>query len=384
MRRTNTLLKVIAVLFLAAIICYISFHLIDRRTSTLKSAPAVACTVENGGAASGIAVRNETVLTSQGYAACTVSDGEHISAGQTIAVQYSDRDSVVLSDELRSLNARIALLSSGSDNTPAPDSDTRALAGAVARGDLSELAYLADCARASVFDSGYGDRAQELSALSARASALSSRASAGRDIAAEMSGTFSSHVDGYEGITPEKLGELTPSLLGSMRSENAGVSSGAYGKIVSGTTWYFASVMAEEDAQRLAAGETAHIRFTKTLNAEMDMTVVSVGASADGKRVVIFSSDHALEETSSVRELTGEVIFSSETGLLVPKEAVHEDDGTYLYILAGYQVKRIDITVVCDYDEDYALIRPDEGYSLGANAQIVTSDSELFDGKVVR
>ena len=384
MRRTNKLLKVIAILFLAAIACYICFHLIDKTTSTLKAAPAVACTVEDCGAVSGIAVRNETLLTADGYAACAVSDGQHVSVGQTVAVRYSDRQSVVLADELRSLNERIALLESGADGGASPESDTQALAGAVARGDLSELDYLADCVRASVFDSGYGDRAQELAALSERAAAMSSRFSAGRDIAAEMSGTFSSCVDGYEGITPQKLGALTPTLLKTMNPESTNASSGVFGKLIRGTTWYFASVMADEDAERLAAGQSAHIRFTKTLNAEMDMTVVSVGESAGGERVVVFSSDRSLEETSSVRELTGEVVFSAETGLLIPQKALRDDDGTYLYILAGYQIKRINISVVCDYDDEYLLIRPDEGYSLGVNAQVVTSSGRLFDGKVVR
>lgn len=384
MRRTNTLLKVIAILFLAAIVCYIGFNLIDYGTSTLATAPAIACTVEDSGAASGYAVRYETVLNSDGYAACAVSDGEHVSVGQKLAVRYSDSNSVVLADELRSINSRIALLESGRDKTADPASDMIALAGAVARGDLLELDYLADGVRTSVFNSGYGDRAQELSALRARAAAITSESASGSDIYADMSGTFSSAVDGWESITPDRLSGLTPAGLDSMFPDTASAPDGAYGKIISGTKWYFASVMAEEDADRLEAGQTAKVRFSKTSNAETDMTVESVGEIIDGECVVVFSTNRALEETSSVRKLYGEVIFSSASGLLVPRDAIHDDDGTYLYVLAGYQTMRTNVSIVCDYDDEYVLVRPDAGDSLGVNAQVVTSSEELFDGKVVR
>jgi hypothetical protein len=238
--------------------------------------------------------------------------------------------------------------------------------------------------RASIFSrSTSGNPETELASLTVQLRSLLDQTSDADDVRVFTSGTFSSVVDGYEDIAPSDLEGLMPSGLEDLFSKPS-VPQGAFGKVITGTTWYFASRMNSADAERLSPGGTALVKFNKTFNAELTMDVVSVSEPSGGMRLVVFSSDRDLEKASGLRRLTADIVFAQESGLLVPKEAVHDDDGTYIYILAGYQARRTDIEVVSDYDEEYCLVRPAENGSLAANASVIVSARGLFDGKVVQ
>ena len=384
MRRSNTLLIVISVLFLIAIICYIGLNLIQSATDPLRTAPAVACNVEDSCEAVGYAVRTETVLTAEGYVASDLTDGEHVSYGQSVATRYGSEEALALADEIRSLRLQISQIESSIMGRGDAMTSVVSLSRAVEDRDLERLDQLAMDVRANIFSRNTsGNPETELASLTEQLRTLQDQTSDADDVRVFSSGTFSSAVDGYERITPADLDGLQPTDLEDLFS-GPDVPQGAFGKLISGTTWYFAARMNSADAERLSPGGTALVKFNKTFSADLTMDVVSVSEAANGMRLVVFSSDRDLEKASGLRRLTADIVFAQESGLLVPKEAVHEDDGTYIYILAGYQAMRTDIEVISDYDEEYCLIRPAENGTLAANASVIVSARGLFDGKVVQ
>ncbi len=384
MRRSNTLLIVVSALFLLAIISYIGLNLIRSGTNPLRTAPAVPCDVEDSCEAVGYAVRTESVLSADGYVASDLADGEHVSYGQSVATRYGSEAALGLADEIRSLRLQISQIENSITGHGDAMTSVIALSQAVESRDLQRLDQLAMDVRASIFSrSASGNPETELASLKEQLRSLLDQTSDSDDVRVFSSGTFSSAVDGYERITPSDLEGLMPSELEDLFS-GPSVPQGAFGKLISGTTWYFAARMNAADAERLSPGGSALVKFNKTFSAELTMDVVSVSEPAGGMRLVVFSSDRDLEKASGMRRLTADIVFAQDSGLLVPKEALHTDDGTYIYILAGYQAMRTDVEFVGDYDDAYCLIRPAENGTIAANASVIVSARGLFDGKVVQ
>ena len=382
MRRSNTLLIVVSALFLLAIISYIGLNLIRSGTNPLRTAPAVPCAIEDSCEAVGYAVRTESVLSADGYVASDLADGEHVSYGQSVATRYGSEEALGLADEIRSLRLQISQIENSVTGHGDAITSVIALSRAVENRDLQRLDQLAMDVRASIFSrSASGNPETELASLKEQLRSLLDQTSDSDDV--RSSGTFSSVVDGYERIAPSDLEGLTPSELEDLFS-GPSVPQGAFGKLISGTTWYFAARMNSADAERLSPGGSALVKFNKTFSAELTMDVVSVSEAAGGMRLVVFSSDRDLEKASGMRRLTADIVFAQDSGLLVPKEALHTDDGTYIYILAGYQAMRTDVEFVGDYDDAYCLIRPAENGTIAANASVIVSARGLFDGKVVQ
>ena len=384
MRRSNTLLIVVSALFLLAIISYIGLNLIRSGTNPLRTAPAVPCAIEDSCEAVGYAVRTESVLSADGYVASDLADGEHVSYGQSVATRYGSEAALGLADEIRSLRLQISQIENSVTGHGDAITSVIALSRAVENRDLQRLDQLAMDVRASIFSrSASGNPETELASLKEQLRSLLDQTSDSDDVRVFSSGTFSSVVDGYERIAPSDLEGLTPSELEDLFS-GPSVPQGAFGKLISGTTWYFAARMNSADAERLSPGGSALVKFNKTFSAELTMDVVSVSEPAGGMRLVVFSSDRDLEKASGMRRLTADIVFAQDSGLLVPKEALHTDDGTYIYILAGYQAMRTDVEFVGDYDDAYCLIRPAENGTIAANASVIVSARGLFDGKVVQ
>ena len=96
--------------------------------------------------------------------------------------------------------------------------------------------------------------------------------SSSRNVTASASGTYSAVVDGYETVlTPAFLAELTPSALLTVQADES-VSSNV-GKLISGTTWYYAAVIDSKNAARFTPGSSVKLRFAKNAQRDYTMTV---------------------------------------------------------------------------------------------------------------
>lgn len=203
-------------------------------------------------------------------------------------------------------------------------------------------------------------------------------------IDSDYSGIFTSVTDGYESVTIDDLDNITPSALAALfQGKNPGPDS--IGKVVTGIEWYFAAIMNTSDAERLSVGESCKIEFTNNFSETITMTVEYISSDENGNTAVIFSSNKYVSDIASLRELSGNIMFDSYTGIAVPKNAVHydEDDNAFVYVLVGLQARSADIEILDEF-EDYYVVSSQDGSLLRVGSEVITKGRDLYDGKVVQ
>jgi len=307
-------------------------------------------------------------------------------------VRYLSREAASRSEQMRSVQLRLNALTALSGTKTSNDavkSSVLDLAHAVRGGGLSDIDTVGTNVETYIFgdEASYTDEqlASEISQLKAQLSAFEAAASGDTErITAPESGVFSSRADGFESVSPDDLKELTSARYAELFEKADRVPANAAGKIVTGLKWYFVTELPSSSAIRLDEGDTATLRFTKTYSEKLDMRVEYVGNNENGNRVVVFSSGKYMQDVASVRDMYAEIIFSSVSGVRVPREAVHVDENgqTFVYVLVGVQAVRADADILSE-GGDYYIANPAEGSKLFAGADIVVSAGELYDGKVI-
>jgi hypothetical protein len=94
-----------------------------------------------------------------------------------------------------------------------------------------------------------------------------------------------------------------------------------------------------------------------------------------------------LSDIAAFRELTADVIFSTYSGIRVPKEAVRldEDGATCIYILSGLRAELVPVDILYEGDDYYIVQSGSESAtSLRVGSEIIVKANDLYDGKVVR
>ena len=394
MRRSDLLIKIISVIVFIAIALYIGYYAYDAQVSPLKTTLAVSYVGGDFVHTEGYAVRDEVKFTHSGESfSLAAEDGEKVSVGQTVAMEYKNTGAADRSDEITTIELKIEQLegllkdiSAGDSGKEAAYSSVRNLSYAVNSEDLSDLKSILieidSCVFTDLSKYTSDDLKTEISSLKARLNSL--KASSATDtvyITASTSGTFSSVIDGYEDISPEDIQNLTVSDYRMLFSEKE--TSGGLGKLCYGTKWYYATLVNPETASRLSSGDKITLSFSKTYDAEIKMTVESVSSAENGKCAVVFSTNRYLPDVCSLREMYADIVFDSFNGLRVPKEAVHVDDeGQYLYILSGVQSRKVGIKVISQ-SGDYYVVESLDHIMLHEGSEIITKANDLYDGKVV-
>ena len=159
----------------------------------------------------------------------------------------------------------------------------------------------------------------------------------------------------------------------------------AVGKIVTDHAWYYAAVMAEQDADRLRVGDVTSLDFGYRSSSTVRATVRSISPTArDGRVAVVFRCSSALAETLSLREAEAGVVFQTYSGLRVPKKAVHvENDKPVVYTVSAGQMERKTVEILYTGEDFYLVAAGNEGGSLRAGNELIVAGKNLGDGNVV-
>jgi hypothetical protein len=387
MQRSNALIRAVFCLFLAAILAYFGFYIYRTFIHPLKTVQAVSATVADAASAEGYVVREEKVLTAQGVIS-PVADGKKIAAYGVVAVCYTDESALEQADRILALQERIAALQTalGETETASPSDVVADLSAAVAMRRFDELDTLASQTRYVLFGSSSSveqaqreleEARQELETLQAMQSGYSL-------VTAESPGLFSSVVDGYETVSPDDLDSLTPGrlllLFDGTRTRNG------FGKLISGTRWYYACVLDSSRAEELTEGRTVTLEFTDGYTNTVRMQVVSVSsADSDGNCAAVFVCDTGLADVSAVRKASANVIFSRSTGILIPDEAICDrSTRPHVFVLAGLQAHEVEVEILTGAGDGYTLVSAPEGSMLSAGVTVITTTEGMSDGKVVR
>lgn len=399
MKRSDFTTKIaIAVIFLA-IASYFGFSIVNSLMNPFKSALAVNMTVSQGISATGMVVRDETVVKSGGKEAVNVvvSEGERVSAGGVVAGVYGSENTLANAREAEALDVKIQNLESaintGTETANIKNLDTNINDGIyklviAARGrTLSNMPAISTKLQANILikNSGGNNLQAELLSLRQQKAALGSAASYSK-ILAPTAGLFSSGLDGFESVTIDSLSSLNTASLKALLAEKRSPDPGALGKIVSGARWYYAALISADDAPRLTIGETASMVFGRYLGSVVDMSIESVGERQDGQCVVLFSSNNDLSDMLSVRMQSVQIICEEYSGVRVPKEALRltSEGKSCVYTLSGVYAEQKQVKILYESEDYYIVQSADTKNLLRAGDQIITSTKDIYNGKIVK
>lgn len=413
MKPGTLIVRIVTWVFFLCAIAYFGVYGYHVLFTTFETVRLYDYTAEDAVEAVGYMARQEQVLEGGGALQDVVpAEGETIAAGSTLVVVYDNADAYKRHQEIVGMEDRMASLQyilthsvDASDSVNLNDSMIRSIVNVkylTSEGDLTRLEDASAELKTLMFRRDYtynGSSAltAEIRELADRMEALAEKNRAYTSaIAAPFSGTFSGMADGYEEtLTPDNIKDLTPARFEELLSKRKEIPEGAaLGRIITGSRWYFASVLEEKEAERLKIGSKVSLRFN-SMDRVLEMRTESVSKPDEGRVCVVFSSDKYLSETTLLRDQTVDIIFGTVSGYRVEKSAIHVDNytGDYgVYRVYGKQAKWVSVDVLWS-DEDYYLIRQkqdsaemsqlDQARQLRPGSEIITKGTDLYDGKVI-
>jgi len=398
MKRTDTLTNLISILLFAALVAYVGAHALRTARASDVTAEAVAVDFSLGGTASGIVIREETVLTSAApYVDIAAKEGTRVACGGLVATALGSEEGLERAGRAHELEREIARISdalrfrTGSDDPAKRDETLRRsvsdLCAAVARHETQALDTAAlNLTSLLLPDSGGAVSEAELSRLQSELDRLNSGA-AGDTAAlyADAAGIFSAAVDGYEHLRISDAENLTPSGLNALIGRGGSADEHAYGKLVTGFDWYFAAAMDETEAAQLTPGGRATLNFGRYCSRDISAEVYRLGPAEDGRVTVIFRCNTALADTMALRSATATVVFASYSGLRIPAEAVQADGETgipFVWCVTAMQLERKNIEILYRGTDFVIAAVTADADGLRSGNKIVVSGEDLYEGKV--
>jgi len=416
MKEGTTVTKLVMLFLALCLGVYFTVYLFRGMTDPLTTAVAYAYTVNDSVEAEGLLVRQEQVLPAgAGIADVIPGEGERIGAGQTVAVLYQDSEALERKKQIQQLTLEAELLQYATTQTE-PGGGTAQLEDDVVRaavalradsaaGEFGRLEdQVLDLKRAVLkrdYTYGAGVDSTHLTQISAQLRALQTRSA--RDtsrVYAKEEGTFSAQVDGYEGMDPRSAAQLTPTGLKELLKQGGKSDENALGKIITANRWCLAANLPVRAAERLGVGGQAVVRFAGDFDRDVTMRVDAISQPEEGQCMVLFSSDRYLANTTLLRRQTVEIIFESDQGLRVPKDAVHiltktvtdKETGeqkkvstTGVYALVNGQAEFKTVRTMAEGTQFYVVQPLDTGTRiLRPGDQVIVRARDLYDGKVVQ
>lgn len=334
MKKTDALTGAIGLLLFAAMLCYIGFAVARRVTRGVQTARAAEAEVILSVDMTGLIVRSESpVYSDKENIDVTAADGQRLAAGETIATAYDSAQALDRAVQLRSLGEEIAALEGEADE-PAqaqPGAVYEALdrlAAYVQDGDLTSAAAEGDTVAALLHATEATETTEttngdELRALKNRYNSLLAADARGSEtITAPYAGLFGRVTDGLESLTPSDALALTPATLRAYMDTQSASPKGAIGKLVDGFTWYYAALMDEQDAARLAEGDEISLRFSRYCAGALRARVEKLGEAESGECVAVFSLNEGMAELLSARRAAASLEFERYSGIRVPPKAL--------------------------------------------------------------
>ena len=394
MKESTVSTKVMIAILCLGVSVYLTVYLVQGWKEDVVTTYAYIYSLDVGQEAQGILVREEIPLAGGGgYVDQILPEGAKAAARDPVALVYSDPSALTTRQSIRSLEAEIEQLqyayNDRTQNTDAARLDAQVISSIVA---LRSLAAKGDL-------TGLDDSTLNLRSMVFKRDYTYADAGAAGQLAQLISGTYSAGVDGWEGVvTPAMLDSLTADGLEALLAEKHSPDPSAVGKLVTGSTWYYAALLEGTDTG-LQKGRSYTLSFTGDYYGQVRMTLERV--SLEGQRTLaIFSCRSNLADTAMLRIQTVDVVARTLEGIRVPRKAlrvstedVKGEDGSvsqvnryYVYTVVSSQAEQQEVEVLYSSDT-YYLVRPVDQTSAGrlrAGDEIILNSSGVYDGKVVR
>ena len=413
MKQGTLITRVVIVTLFVAVMVYLGVYIWQGLAEPYQLVTTYTYQMDDAIALDGVVVRKEAVIEGRSdLSEVLPQEGEKVAAGATVALVYNStaamegrREAKELSLQLEQLNYAMRRNDSMGDANKLDSQLVNTLSGLKTAASTGELGSLEEQGLdlRSLVVKRTGDlttSAQSLAALQEAAAGIegqlralnSTAAQNTRSVTVERSGVFSGLADGFEGqLYPDMLENMTVGQLDQLLQSSTEPSATAIGKLITGSTWYFAARVDDGDVDRLEEGESYTLAFSGDFDQEVSMRLEHLGSSEGGRRVAVFSSDHYLSQVTMLRLATAKLVFERFTGVRAPDKAlrVHtNDDGTTtlgIYTLVGRQAEFKRVEIVREGEGFYLLRGTDTNRKvLRPGDTIILSNQELYDGKVIQ
>lgn len=409
--KTNVTVQRIGALIIGvAVLAYTVYHvssLFGEDISTIATGISNETKVVDG---KGYIFRDETPLFSSnnGVADYLKEDGSKVSVGEKLAYVY-ENGSKSEKQAMEYFDDKIAILSksveSGYTLADLPEVNANisdayySLVKMMAEGNTGSISERADelllnmnCH--SLLTDEKSPVAETLRSMIEKRDGL--LASSGDYVAenASESGYFYSSVDGYESLfTVAAADELTADsyydLISSADRVDKNALENAYGRLAQNNEWRFVVRLSATVAPYFVVGNQYNMVFVENGSKTIPMTLKSaVDDDVYGGRILIFSANRLPAGFVFDRCQSVSMEVSSQSGIYVPKAAVHRLGGEpCVYVLKGsvMRVRRIEIVYEA---KDYYLVSTELVSDtsvpyLDTNELLIVGGSNLFDGRIL-
>lgn len=397
MKQGDKFLKILMLLMAVVVLSYFGYALYGYFSSPLSTVTALEYEADAGAVVTGYVVRDEELLSSkQPIVVPTLSEGERVGAGQTVAVAYDSDDAVQRQAEIQNLRQQVQQLTYATDATLSPANLSRQIDNLLVRYAVQTAeggidTDLGDRLKGLLLRSDAGDDAlaslsAERDALEAELSRLTAEESGGTALSVDTTGYFSGTADGYESVlTPEALETMDLAFYESLPEAAESVDPQVYGRLILSDRWYFVTALSKDQLGEAEVGDTVRLTFAQNPQEEMALQIQRIVSDDGETALLILSGDSHLPSVTLLRKQACTLIFETYAGLRVPKEALHvdEDGNTGVYVLEGAVARWKPVEILYASSDDYvAKLDQSSTDTLWPGDEILLG-SNLYDGKVV-
>lgn len=334
-------MRLVSLLVFIAMAAYLAVYVVNRFVDPVQTALVVTATMSDATPISGLVVRDEVLIEAdEDYINVIVDEGEKISAGQTVAIVYGSAEALEQAVRLTSLEEEIQTVSDvladtggayATDREQSIHTALLSLSSAVRSGNYTRIDTHRNALQNLLFRTEAAAATESyLDELRAAYDSLRATAQSGmRAIVVAQSGTYSSFVDGLEGVSPDYAAGLTPDGLRELVAAERTSNDGVIGKLVTSYSWCYAAIV-DADVVALEEGDNVTLAFGRYTTGSLAAKVVSVGRRVNGERVVVFRMDRALTDTLGVRSVSASLINRQYEGLRVPVRSLYRYYAGYL------------------------------------------------------
>ena len=387
-------IKVAGFLIFAAALVYLAVYGLRLLENPYRTVQALNTTLRDSAHIRGMVVRQEEVITSvYNTVYITAEEGRRVSGGDALAEAFDTEEGLQRAVRIGELSQWISSLETqqnrfASENLQQMEQeieDACALLRSSAIRRSVDTLEEASLSLQSLTFTAFGDTVEVAARLQSYQRELTELQRRGSDrsavITSPRSGLFSSVVDGWEDLTEEDLKSIEAGELAALLKEEREPRDTALCKLVYGNHWYYAALVEDKEAQRLRRGGKATVRFGRYYGEELTMTAEWISPEEDGYRAVLFACSTNMADILSMRQQEAELIFSQETGLRIPRQAlrVAVDGSAFVYVQTGLRAEAKTVELIRDFG-DYYVVR---GENLHAGDEVIVGGKGLYDGKVV-